>query len=231
MIRMENDVVKISQKSELSIEYSIESEISRIKNTIERISWYKKNGYSLERLSFPKSLDKDMIFSSEAIFTDDNIREAVISEFNNDSYKKVADSLKNKWGDLIDEFEVNLKKSNLQIQPKYRIVLTEYGMGGSYNMPDFVFLNIKSKEGDVQRIFITLIHEIIHLSIEDLIQKNKLSQWQKERIVDLTLSAFFPDNKRMQKNPLPEKELARIDAIFIENFPNIHETIKKVGCV
>jgi hypothetical protein len=69
------------------------------------------------------------------------------------------------------------------------------------------------------------VHEAIHISIEEMINKYGLSQWQKERIVDLTVEAFFPGLKEMQPTGINEE----IDKIYKDTYPDIETIIKKVG--
>ena len=57
-------------------------------------------------------------------------------------------------------------------------------MGGSYKLPNLVIYNINNKKG-----FKTIVHEIIHLLIENQIQEFKIQHWEKERIVDLILNS------------------------------------------
>ena len=64
------------------------------------------------------------------------------------------------------------------------IRLTNYGVGGSYNLPSLVVLNINMK-----MLVKTVVHEIIHLMIQDLIDKYEIKQWEKERVVDNILNS------------------------------------------
>ncbi len=70
------------------------------------------------------------------------------------------------------------------IPAAFFVYLTNYGVGGSYNLPNIIILNINNKKG-----FKTIIHEIIHLLIETWIQEYKVQHWEKERIVDLVLNS------------------------------------------
>jgi len=49
-------------------------------------------------------------------------------------------------------------------------------------MPNKIFLNVRRKS--IDEIFNTLIHELVHLQIENKIKKNNLSFEEKERIVE-----------------------------------------------
>mgnify|MGYP006300935663 CR=1 FL=1 len=62
----------------------------------------------------------------------------------------------------------------------------------------------------------TVAHEILHLMIEHLIQKYKISHWQKERIVDLYMSKIFDDYGL--QNIDDKKGIKKVDKIFKDNY-------------
>jgi len=64
----------------------------------------------------------------------------------------------------------------------------------------------------------TVIHESVHLMIENLITKNKVAHWYKERIVDLIIDKEFESNFKMQNVPDYAKD---IDIIFKEFYPDM----------
>ena len=64
-------------------------------------------------------------------------------------------------------------------------------MGGSY---DFNFGNITILLSNYKDILHTIIHEIIHIGIEESwVEKNKLSHWEKEALVDGICYKYFSD--------------------------------------
>lgn len=70
----------------------------------------------------------------------------------------------------------------LQMPDKIIVVLTKYGTGGSYELPNKIILNIASAHNDP---CIAFIHEFVHLLVEESIVKTyNLSHWQKEGLVD-----------------------------------------------
>ena len=105
----------------------------------------------------------------------------------------------------------------------YKLILTKYGMGGSYSLPNQIILNINSKSK-----INTILHEITHLTIEAYIQKYKIQQNQKERIVDLILTSkqISLNNYKMQKRGKEYKKLT--DKLFKEYFkPPLSNFFKK----
>ena len=89
---------------------------------------------------------------------------------------------------------------------RYQIVLTLYGSGGNYNPDDGSIIIFTNPNGDFKQYdnpANTLIHEIIHMGIEEsIIQRYQVSHPLKERIVDqlvlLHFRALLP-NYRLQE--------------------------------
>lgn len=131
------------------------------------------------------------------------------------------------WDKVIDEASVELKKTSLQSMDIYTIYLTKYGVGGSYNYPDSVIVNIESMyyKGLVSTVF----HEIVHLMIHPWISEYNVSHWQKERIVDLSTTKFAPQIHMNPTKPIPADITEPVDKIFNEHYPDIELIIKNVG--
>jgi hypothetical protein len=159
---------------ELKFKYGIEIEFVRVKNTLAKMDWYISQGYT-PRL--PDGIDGE---SSDA-----EIRNQIVKEFD----KKRYDEMVNK---LIVDFSTHSKQFSEKVEnifgnnvPKiFNVNLTNYGVGGSYHLPNVVIFNINMKKG-----IKTIIHEIMHLLIEGWIKKYQIQQWEKERIVDLILNS------------------------------------------
>ncbi|MFA5935191.1 MAG: hypothetical protein WC827_04900 [Candidatus Paceibacterota bacterium] len=163
----------------LNIIYNKEFDTQRVIDTIKKVDWYIENGYNLKNLSFPKILNIERIKD----YSEEEIKNAVIGEYSDDLYKENENFLIDNWDKISEEIELAFSKSSLSCQNEYRIHLTKYGIGGSYNLPNIVIINLNNsfKVGMLR----TIIHEIIHLAIEEDIIKYKIDQKQKERIVDL----------------------------------------------
>jgi len=203
--------------TDFQFKYSIESETQRIINTIKKWQWYTKNGY---KPRLPEGFLIEKIYK----YSKSQIAQLVSNEFVKNDYNLACDKIVNDIKKYCD-FSKKISSLGLKPQEKYEIYLTKYGTSGSYKLPNKIVLSIR-RENPVP----VLIHEMIHLSIEELILKFQINQFIKERIVDLILDKIYPSLKNMQ-NQLSESESNKIDAIFNMFYPNIKEIIKQISAL
>ena len=71
-----------------------------------------------------------------------------------------------------------------------------------------------------------ILHETIHLHIQNLINKYKIGQWEKEIIVDNLFEKFFPLLVKKQNYP---KNMSKIQEIFNKNYPNLELIMRNVS--
>ena len=207
-------ILKIKTMINLQFNYSSEYEVQRVKNTLNKLAWFKEQGY---RLSLPKGLSLD----GDNLVDEKFIKISVVSEYNENDYKQVIEMVNEQWLKYSSILEKYFLETNIKSKDNYEVKLTRYGVGGSYNLPNTIIINIQAhyEVGLIK----TIIHEIIHLSIQGLIEKYEVEHWQKERIVDLILDKYFPQINKMQDVPIDTK---MIDGSFEKNYPNIEEVIK-----
>ncbi len=178
----------------------IEEEEMRVKNTLMKLDWYKEKDYFFV---LPKS----------------SVRE----EYDTTNYR--LDKITVEWRKVEKAISKKLSKVlRNKLQKEYIVCLTRYGVGGSYYLPNMIILNVSDEYLGRRDPVETIEHEIIHLSIEPLIQKYKVGHWQKERIVDLIASKII-SGYRAQKIPVETKA---IDESFNKLFPDIEKIIKSI---
>jgi len=91
--------------------------------------------------------------------------------FNINEYKKREKEIKK-------DFNYKIKKIKLSFLLKeYNIILTKYGTGGSYRLPNTIILNLVYKN-----TFKIILHEMLHLWLEKRI--GTLDSSEKELIID-----------------------------------------------
>lgn len=203
----------MSKEIKIVFNYSSDLEIRRIIYTIKKIDWYKNNGYTVD---LPKKLEE---LETEELknLTKEKVREFVLKEYEEKEYLEKINKIKTKWSNISAGLLKKLKELGFKPEPSYNIILTKYGVGGSYNLPNEIIINFKNRG---EKFIQTVIHEIIHLLIEPRIQKYKISHWEKERIVDLISLKINQELGYTQRLP-KSVNVKRIDETFEKFFPDI----------
>ncbi|MDO8664027.1 MAG: hypothetical protein Q7K44_00525 [Candidatus Liptonbacteria bacterium] len=161
----------------LEIKYSLAFETRRILETIKKLDWYKRHGY---RAGLPKSLNVDD--SHVKKITRQSIKQILLKEYRKDDYKKALDKLNRYWKRNSADLSGRLERPGLKTKKSYVLILTQYGVNGSYYLPDVIVINFRKKS--LKRIFKIIAHEIIHLEFEKSAMKRKLTHEQKEKLVN-----------------------------------------------
>ena len=78
------------------------------------------------------------------------------------------------------------------------MVVTRYGSGGNYDADDrAIMIRVASGgkfKGTYRDPLETIVHEMMHLGIEEkIVKKFKLTHWEKERVVDQICQKEFKD--------------------------------------
>ena len=159
---------------EIKINFGIYFELERVMNTINRLDWYKENGY---KVRLPKGITKK---SSE-----DKIEIQIKEEFNKEEFSEISTKI---FTDLIKrelDFIEKISEVFKESVPKEIIIyLTNYGADSSYDLPNKIAYNINKKVG-----WKMIVHDIIDLLLVEKIKKYKVERWEKERIVDMVLNS------------------------------------------
>lgn len=204
-----------------------EQEYERIIQFINNREFYKKFGYGI---SLPENFIE--LYNSEEIISEENYEkyyQEFLKDYNKEKYqefyKLLQENIKIIRGDIKDRFLDLNKKWGFKIFNKYKIRLTIYGVGGSYNWSDgFVIVNVKNKNKEtLKKDLKTIVHELIHIGIEEnIVNQFELSHPEKERVVDLILKKHFPEYFYREQDR-GDKRITEKD-IDMENLP---EAIKK----
>ncbi|MCX6787251.1 MAG: hypothetical protein NTY93_01860 [Candidatus Kaiserbacteria bacterium] len=206
-----------NQTVKLTILYSVEQEIERVRDTIMKFSWFAEQGYTIERLKLPGGITKDS--------SDEDIIRAVNEEYSETDYAECATKLQEEWRFVSEEFEKMRNEPAFHLKDEYTVVLTKYGMGGSYDADSSkVIVNITSQlQGGVEG---TVAHEIIHMTVQYLIDQYHVRHWRKERWVDLLMERYFPELEKMQNI---KEDVSMVDQAFEKFFPDMEAIAKSIG--
>lgn len=192
----------------IKFKFNIDSEVHRVKNTLFIFEWLTKNNY---KFSLPENIKNLKNTETEAI------RKIIEKEYNPKDYQVAEKAILKSWkGNSGFIKQINKKMVGSYPLKEIAIILTKYGTQGSYNTPNSVIINISNIPPEF--LIKTVIHESLHLMIEDLINKYSVEHWVKERLVDLIMDLEYKSRFKMQS--VPEWALA-VDKIFKENYPDL----------
>ena len=192
------------------------------------VSFFEENGY---RVSFPKGDLIDRLKAKARVGSLSNQDYAALGTFmaeevyrrsdyqaGNENVRKVLPQL--------DQMLAELARENYEWQfrtyERYRILLTLYGPGGSYDPVDGTIILFTTSQGAFRQYespVNTLIHEVVHLGIEaSIVQKLQVPHDLKERIVDTIVMRHFgedlPDYRIQQMgDPSIDGRLATKDSL------------------
>ena len=184
-----------------------DAESDYIWNTLQNMPFFERNNYqiSLPKGALIESL-KDKSRSNNLTEEDrTNLKNFVRdSVYNKSDYQKGYEKIKNELT-LINKMVRKVLRSKRNWSFKefdvYQIDLTLYGPGGGYNPDEGIVLIYTTPNGGFKLYdnpANTIIHEIVHIGIEESIITNfKVPHQLKERIVDnivsLTFKKYLPD--------------------------------------
>jgi hypothetical protein len=178
--------------------YDIESELYRVGDAFRRKSHFLKYNY-IVRLPEGFSLEDTNL---------DNLKPKIEKEINNPLVDDAKVDISSSWDKYQSEIIRLLDLIGGQIPDEINVVLTKYGVGGSYWPPQKVIINVNYK-----KFFENFVHELMHCCIEEpIIKEYRLGHQQKEGVVDWILLnnpfliTIFPDYSQQRMSILPTEE-------------------------
>lgn len=176
-----------------------EEEARYVWHLINQIEFFNQNGY---KISLPANPLIDYLKTKalqNQLQQDDyqKLKEAFEKEiYNPDHYKLALIQLEEAEDKIVKCLPIFLDyqdKWGFKVFPQYKIRLTLYGPGGSYNYSNGeIIMLTRENEGFTREPSETIVHEMIHIGIEEIIiKKYNLPHWIKERIVDKFVDYHF----------------------------------------
>jgi hypothetical protein len=188
---MNKDVLTKTLPSLIIRPQTAEEAFAYVKNLVGKMPFYREHGYTIE---LPNSKSFQDILSSTA--SSENIdwtKEWNIfhsHEYDASAFSAGIDRLNSELPTLDKAWPILAKFSELwgfDLHPKYTVLLTLYGMGGSYNVENSRAIIKTNREGVFKRSVPahTILHEIVHIGIENpIVRRFRLNHTEKERVVD-----------------------------------------------
>jgi len=161
-----------------------------------------------------KSFGLETILPADSVFLEysktgnfSKVKKYLDRIYDSKKYKQVAESVTTEWLKVEHDFFKDLNERTKFKPIEYQVQITMYGPGGSYNLPNNVIVRA-ANESDVVSSADCIKHEIIHLMVEKIVRKYKLTHNKKEMLVNLIVDKIF---KRTQsKNKISDKQIESI---------------------
>ena len=192
----------------IKIQYGVELEVNRVRETLDDLKWLTENSY---KFLLPNGVRDCQGAQTEVI------KKLVENEYDLKLYLAAEEAILKSWkgnGGLMKK--INERMNGSYILDEIIIILTKYGTQGSYMTPNKAIINISRVPPEY--LIKTVIHESLHLMIENLIKKNLVEHWVKEHIVDLIMDFEYKSRFKMQQVP---NWVLPVDTIFKECYPDL----------
>lgn len=181
---------------------TVEEETRYVWDKIKRIEFFNRFGYDL---TLPKNpVISDLISKSLGNVLGESdwhlLESEILKIYNISNYKNGIETIEKSLNVIKSTFNLFYQiaeRWDFKIFDEYLIRLTQFGPGGSYDNINGHIIMKANKYGLVskrKKPIETIIHEIVHIGIEDeIIQKYSITHEIKERIVDKFMVDHFRD--------------------------------------
>lgn len=196
---------------------TIREEFEHLKYVLKNKEFYEKNGYKVSYPNVPELRDPTILNDNDKMFSLFRDKEYDVGHYT--SGIKVILNRKEDIEMCITKLKSLCQYWNFKYFPKYLVIPTKYGPGGSYNPNQGHVILLITREGGSNREHShTILHEITHIGIEDsIVSKYALNHSEKERLVDLIVKIMFPKE-------LPDYYIQKIGDSRLDSYINA-ETI------
>jgi len=209
-----------------------EEEFEYLWYVLNRVPFYRKNNYNFEVPHQPEFQHLVNISPNFDLVDKKSIKDLFIKNIYQPSvFENGLKELESERPNIEKCLPTLINFHNLwdfKIFPKYEITLTLYGPGGSYNGETGKIIIKTRKDGTFERHCqaCTIIHEIVHIGIEqNIVKKYNLDHWEKERLVDLICSLCF--KKYLPEYTMQQNESVKIDFyIRIDTLNNLPSAVE-----
>lgn len=202
---------------------TVQSEANSIWQTINDINFLEEHRYRIRLPNHPiiddmKNRSRMGKFGNDDYSSIYNLLEEDI--FREEDYERALHKLESEKDGLEVKIGALLNSAKtwqwtFRVFPSYKVVLTLYGTGGSYNPETGVIILLTNRDGEFMTYDSpknTIIHEIVHMGIEhSIIQKYSIPHSNKEHIVDSMTMLLFGDE-------LPEYSHQRMGDPRLDNY-------------
>ncbi len=201
----------------IKVTCDLEDEIKSCSFTVRMMPWLLEQGYPRKIIRLPKGVDQKS--------TPERIAKAVGRDYDEKAYSPAVKIIERGWRYTDGGFKRLSQARGVKLHASYEIKLTKYGTGGSFNAKKRTVTLLIDRQNP-QDLLCTLVHEIMHIGIQHLIERYKVAHWRKERLVDLMVAKNFPKYKRLQK---VKEDAHVVDEAFKKFYPDVSKIAKEIG--
>lgn len=179
--------------------------------TLRDMPFFRQHGYRVALPEHPAFQDLSIKDISEYEIEKEHFRQLFINEVYNPGHFDAALQKLAEVGPTLSHATQAFKQYNdrwgFKLFDHYQVLLTLYGPGGSYDPDTGTIILFTTPEGRFKKPAVhTIVHEIVHIGIEELIvQRLQLTHSEKERVVDricwLEFADILPDYKTQKQGP------------------------------
>lgn len=201
--------------------------------TLKQLPFFEENNYKVELPNHPvfqKLAEKSPNFSKVNKVSLFNLFKKEV--YDQDFFKQgiiTLESCRPIFDKAIPKFIDMNKKWDFKTFQKYNVLLTRYGPGGSYNPYQGKIIMMTDTDGSFKKFRPqeTVIHEIIHIGIEEnIVNHFVLNHWEKEALVDLICTLKFGDI--LPKYQMQSQENIKVnDYINLKSLDQLPKAIEK----
>ena len=208
-----------------------DEEFQYLMNVLGEMDFYNQHGYKIPIPDHLFFLDISNNLDSLKSLDEQEARNIFKKEVYNPTFFENGIKTVNKNIELVEKAIKKMeewKNWKFKLFPTYQVKLTVYGPGGSYDFNQGNIIMKTKENGEFGRIpHHTIVHEIIHIGIEEsIVKKFELTHVEKEGLVDSICANYFDDtliDYRIQD--LGDKKVFNL--ISKDNIMELPEIIRK----
>ncbi len=174
----------------------------------KKLPWFKQNGYKIplpQHIAFQNLYEQGLVAQDEEMRLRDIFYDEIYTVSDFTKGLRITSSMENAISCLFERLYPLHRNWGFKLMSCYEIILTLYGPGGNYwPRKGYVIVRVdKNGSFGKKSVLESVIHELVHIGIEEtIVEKFRLTHWEKERLVDLICVTCFKDvvpNYWMQK--------------------------------
>ena len=199
---------------------------------LQRMEFFRANGY---RLALPEHPAFQQLADGTANLAEvdrDELRRVFVADVYREADFGAGLQAARAVEPMLDQVLAELGRMRgewgFELFPRYRVLVTLFGPGGSYAPDTGTITMLTTRDGRFKGggPLHTIVHEMVHLGIErPIVQRFGLTHWEKERLVDLICSIRLRDvlpDYRLQSKGHTELD-AYVDEAALADLPGAIE--------